>query len=636
MQAFKIGINNQYYIGDNVILEPIANALASLMGNCYVRSRFPEVFDNHPTVIGVPWEQPTKGVHWLDLGNSIRSIEEEEGQPTIWKTLSSKLKSTETKPVKMQRLLPGKLDRMYKEAGLENHPRKAPRLYLSGDEVNWGKNVVELLESPRIGIIPSSRHGIKGWPYMDKLAAELVRAGNSVLTISEDELTGINIPGVIHISNRGLREIMAILVQLDAVIGVDTGPMHLAGALGTNLVVIGYDVYEHLYEPYPNCEYISAKIHQLGLKAISVADVLNAASDFGVRTPKVFNARKMRPRTWNDIAVVVLEGLGGTVTLTDHAKKIHEKYGEPVVAVIRKYPELFRNNPHIKSTRCVGHIDIHECMTLMGKEYHRVAAIKTGIGRWYENGKPIINSQFSGLNEIYDNYPNGLNAIERYRMNLIQTANMTLGLDYKDIQIAATAFAPHELELPDEYLVVSNGVDIWHQGLEQTKSWPQEHWNELPGLLDIPIVQVGTGYDTRIPGTVDLRGKTSILQLLTVLDDAAGIICTEGGLMHLGVAVGNPNVFVMRGPTRGNFFGYPEMTRIDSHVCEYCYWDTLEWFKKCPKGIDAVCMQSITPTRVAHMVRSKIENLAEVNTHTPIQLGRSMEQLTGYSTAAGV
>ena len=295
----------------------------------------------------------------------------------------------------------------------------------------------------------------------------------------------------------------------------------------------------------------------------------------------------------NHITLMLLEGLGGTITLTDHVKKVYNKYHEKPNIIIRRYSDLFKNNPYINNIISVGDIQYVTAIEKYKRIYEYFGVIKTGLGKWFG-----IDQSFEEHQKLFDNMPVGTNSLEKYGLNLIQMANLTL--DLSNTNIENNVYYLKEVEnLPPKYLVFSNGVDTWHKGLHQTKCWINTYWEELITMFDIPFIQVGTNYDTYIKGALDLRDKTDIPELLYILKRADCIVTTEGGLMHLGAAVNPLKILVLRGPTRGNIFNYPNQINIDSPVCNYCYWDTHLWYQTCPKGINNICMKTITPQRVA-------------------------------------
>ncbi len=79
--------------------------------------------------------------------------------------------------------------------------------------------------------------------------------------------------------------------------------------------------------------------------------------------------------------------------------------------------------------------------------------------------------------------------------------------------------------------------------------------------------------------------------------------------MHLAYAVKAKNVFVLRGPTRGKLFEYPGHKFIDSYICNNCWSTAPDWYTRCHKGIDAVCMKSISPERVAFNIEGVLNEV---------------------------
>lgn len=116
----------------------------------------------------------------------------------------------------------------------------------------------------------------------------------------------------------------------------------------------------------------------------------------------------------------------------------------------------------------------------------------------------------------------------------------------------------------------------------------------------MPVIQLGTKYDERINGAIDLRGKTTIKEVASILSRASIVVTIEGGLMHLAHAVGQPKVIVLFGPTAGSLFWYPPHIHIDAFPCRGCFSRTEKWAFECRERINAVCMKSITPERVAY------------------------------------
>jgi lipopolysaccharide heptosyltransferase I len=111
--------------------------------------------------------------------------------------------------------------------------------------------------------------------------------------------------------------------------------------------------------------------------------------------------------------------------------------------------------------------------------------------------------------------------------------------------------------LPDSYYIVSPG------GRWVTKRWPPEHFREVisglhRALEDGPVPVIAGGeVDRGIAGeivkgldfrVIDLTGRTTIRQLITLIRNARFMITNDSGPMHLASAAGT-FVFAVFGPT---------------------------------------------------------------------------------------
>ena len=610
----SIVIDNPYHIGDNVILEPVCSQLGESLGKIYLLSDHSELFVDHPIIEAKPrdWDGiDSRTMRFLDFKDALRSM---------------KISGTE------QIVLPSKLERIYKAAGLSPKNLRKPQLYLSEEEQEAASEFRSSFTGPVVGVALGSRYPIKTWPNTDALIRQLLKQNINVVAIGKPGVDGEysylhdkQYRGLFHLTNVSLRRAMTCIAGMDLVVGPDTGLLHIAGALDVPIVVVGYGIWEDLYEPYTNADFVAIHGFQTSLKKVSTWSV-NRLVKSKLAKGKQSNSQSIGRR--KGIAVLQLEGLGGTVGLIDHAEKIHAITGEKPYVVARKYEELFENNPHIRDVLTVGMVQYEECIPKIVRQFKTVAVVKTGVGRWFGELPDLDYPKDKQWEDLFAKYPIGTKRLEAYDLNFIQTANLSLGLPYDEISVAVRNFQEVDEDLPERFIVVTNGVDTWHKGLKQTKSWIHEHWESLVAFCDLPVLQVGTNYDRPIDGAVDLCGKTSIPQLLTLLSRASAIICTEGGLMHLAYAVGNLNAIILRGPTRGTFFHYPGLVYVDSFVCKECYWDTGDWYKDCPREIDAACMKSITPERVlANLERMLDENMVQDPQPLPLQLGDSMEPL---------
>jgi hypothetical protein len=106
------------------------------------------------------------------------------------------------------------------------------------------------------------------------------------------------------------------------------------------------------------------------------------------------------------------------------------------------------------------------------------------------------------------------------------------------------------------------------------------------------LVQLGSVRDPAIPGTLDLRGRTSLREAAAVLAAADVFVGLEGFLTHLARAVDCPAVVILGGRAPAEIFGYRANTNLTSFpVCAPCSRRT-----GCPHNMQ--CMGEISPASV--------------------------------------
>ena len=115
----------------------------------------------------------------------------------------------------------------------------------------------------------------------------------------------------------------------------------------------------------------------------------------------------------------------------------------------------------------------------------------------------------------------------------------------------------------------------------ETKKWPVEKFAALVGplkeLFGLSTVVAGSAPESelaeQIPGATNLCGKTTLRQLVALLEGADLVIANDSGPMHIASALGRPLV-VMHGPTSAIRTG--PYGRLDSVVrldlpCSPCF-----------------------------------------------------------------
>ena len=171
--------------------------------------------------------------------------------------------------------------------------------------------------------------------------------------------------------------------------------------------------------------------------------------------------------------------------------------------------------------------------------------------------------------------------------------------------------------VPGRYITIQRGCENRYYTASATKLWPVEHYNELICRLeqeypDATLVFVGAVYeweDSIVFHGKNLVGKTSLLELASILKYARIHISSEGGSVHLRHALHGGVSIVLFGPTSDHFFGYSENINLRSRSCPYpCEWAVEDWNTNCMRNRGkAECMETIYPELVWEEIRSLME-----------------------------
>jgi ADP-heptose:LPS heptosyltransferase len=563
----------------------------------YIMCSTPELFDSHPRVIGIDiHSDPPANVRFVDISEAIEST-------TVVERWLRKPK-TFALPGKFQRMF----ERMFEAAGVSFDHVRAPQLYLTEEEKAKARELRKLFLGPCVAVVLESKHGIKTWPYMRQLLRLLKRSAVNVFAAKESFDDGderLLRLGLHFLIGRPMRELMTYFSFMDLVIGPDTGPMHIAAALNVPTIVITREYLADLYEHYRDCQTITTQfVSKRALYTILPRRVFRAALEVvdsghpkAERMAAYHFPRKMVCGGQGSIALFRLDGLGGTLTLSNQAKKIHDMTGFRSVVVVRGHAAAFDGNPHIEDVITVGYTRWGDSLAATLARFPTVAEIRFALGKWHQQAGEIFSGDLADLEGVFTEFPRELRKLESEGLHHVLLTDRTLGLPYDSLESKVYAFKKVP-DLPEAYVVFSDGVDVQHTGLRQTKVW--RGWSDLIAAVDMPFVQVGTEYDPPTKGAIDLRSRTTLPELFYLLANAAAVVCCEGGVMHAAYAAAclKP-VVVLRGPTRGKLFEYPGHRFVDSYVCDICWTSTDDWFAQCPKSVDAVCMSSITTQRVA-------------------------------------
>lgn len=169
--------------------------------------------------------------------------------------------------------------------------------------------------------------------------------------------------------------------------------------------------------------------------------------------------------------------------------------------------------------------------------------------------------------------------------------------------------------LPENTIVIAPSNSHNQKKGINYRAWPNEHWRALIETLssETTVAIVGARgedafFDAIKPypqnNVVDLVGQLSVAELITTVQNAKALICTDSATGHIGAAVDTPT-FVLMGPNNSitdspyhsdTNFVYPISLGLP---CSPCY--KTEVMKHCK---DNICMSQIFPKIVLSALAS--------------------------------
>ncbi|MDP3266159.1 MAG: glycosyltransferase family 9 protein [Sulfuricurvum sp.] len=182
---------------------------------------------------------------------------------------------------------------------------------------------------------------------------------------------------------------------------------------------------------------------------------------------------------------------------------------------------------------------------------------------------------------------------------------------YPELFGEETSAVEQRFALPKHYIVINASTS--HHRKFTHRAWPINHWKELIEYL-APIYNVviigGKGeeafFDSLRPfssSVIDLVGKSTLPELITIIRNAEIIITADTGPSHIASAV-NTRTFALFGPSNSKGTGpYPtpfNNIHIISMNLECSPCNATRRIKSCN---DNQCMKQILPSMVANAIK---------------------------------
>jgi len=129
----------------------------------------------------------------------------------------------------------------------------------------------------------------------------------------------------------------------------------------------------------------------------------------------------------------------------------------------------------------------------------------------------------------------------------------------------------------------------------KNQNWLLQNWEELVNSLpEYTFIQIGSSFEDKVEGAVDLRGKTSFREALSILKSSLSFVGVVSSFSHATSAFGTPGV-VLFGASTPKIWGHPNNINLYKNLrCSPCVDQLLS--SPCPYG--SPCMSGITVEEV--------------------------------------
>lgn len=170
----------------------------------------------------------------------------------------------------------------------------------------------------------------------------------------------------------------------------------------------------------------------------------------------------------------------------------------------------------------------------------------------------------------------------------------------------------NKFNLPEKYLIISPSNSHQKRNILNYRAWENDSWKSLIKSLEdkIQIVIVGNKgedefFDKLKPYSskvIDLVGLTPLVDLITIIKNAQGLVATDTGTAHIASSL-NTDVFALIGPTPADVTGPYKTPNNKVHIissnlaCQPCYKTPV--MKDCS---DNICMKQITSKQVEEII----------------------------------
>ena len=161
----------------------------------------------------------------------------------------------------------------------------------------------------------------------------------------------------------------------------------------------------------------------------------------------------------------------------------------------------------------------------------------------------------------------------------------------------------------------ANGYYVFAPGAEYgpAKRWPPQHFAELAGRLDAPVVLLGSAHDAalcdeivrltqgaRVGSCTSLAGRSGLDESLALVAGARAVVTNDSGLMHIAAALDTPLVALFGSSNPLHTPPLSDVARVLWLKNDASYRPALDcapcYARMCPLG-HTRCLNDLTPQR---------------------------------------
>lgn len=467
-----------------------------------------------------------------------------------------------------------------------------------------------------------------------------------------------------------LRQLFALIAVMDYVLTIDTGFLHIAGALNKKiLALINFFDPSWRCSTYKNCtvfnpdvkcypcvarQFVSSSQWQCHNKScfenfywerifrelmhlktgakskyiVPESIVINPESsksklsaDFFLQLPSDISITSLEKKCDERIAAVWLGGIGDAVMLSYLVRAIMDKHPNAQIDVYVRDEQqtiLFSMDyPRVRAKFFAG--GWRALNNLLKSEYELIYEFQHYPYVWNMKdsrlNKPMNSKFYNSWSEasidILNNWNGTLWEYFAQKTDLVlKEQHFRLPFSYLDSKVISSKLSQYNL--PERYITIAPGCD---KSVGIMKLWSEERWNRLITLLandGVKIIYLGNKDGQSLSG-VDRVICKNLLDVGLILSQSKLHISNEGGSIHLAHAVGTKSVVIF-GPTKPELYGYKDNINLYLDKCPTCWWTVNEWSSHCKLG-HSTCknLNELTVEEVYSRVVSELNYQETVN-----------------------